>query len=125
MASTGLDLQDQWVSCVLPFRNTDVPSPQCNAAFFRSNPWMLAELQQKYFQPEVQHFCVQLCLNICHTLSSSAGNETEKFAQDYIAHKQGLACACTHACTHPRTCCDSEIRKAGPIHSIPGSRPAK
>lgn len=68
-----------------------------NAAFLRPNPWMLALLQQKYFQTELQHFCVQLCRNICQILSSSSGNKAKEFAHDYIAHKWRLTD--TQACT--------------------------
>lgn len=38
---------------------------QSNAAFLRPNPWVLEQPQQKYFQSQLQHFCVQLYLNIC------------------------------------------------------------
>ncbi len=81
-----------------------------NAAFLRPNPWMLALPQQKYFQTELQHFCLQLCLNICQILSSSGGNKAEEFACDYIAHKQGLTY--THACTLVRM----------HMHKTPGER---
>lgn len=66
-----------------------------NAPFLRPNPWMLARPRQKYFQTELQHFCVQLCLNICQILSSSGGNKAEEFAHDYIVHKQD-----SHIYTH-------------------------
>lgn len=52
------------------------------------NPGMLAQSRHKYFQTEPQHFCVQLCLNICQILSSSGGNKAEEFARDYVAHRQ-------------------------------------
>lgn len=76
-----------------------------NAAFLGPIiPWMLALPRHKYFQTEPQHFCVQLCLNICQILSSSGGNKAEECACDYIAHKQGLTRtrAPLHTCTTSR-----------------------
>lgn len=35
------------------------------------NPWILAAAQQNHFQTGMQHFSVQLCLNICQMLSTS------------------------------------------------------
>lgn len=67
-----------------------------NAAFLGPNPWILAPPRHRYFQTARQHFCVQLCLNICQILSSSDRNLAEEFACDYIVHQQGsvLTCAC-------------------------------